>query len=154
MKHQIASAFCHRPRPAIVTNVAVNSTLRDDARHFEGMDWTQATAKDWVEYSDAYYGLSREAFAYFLPSLLIASLEANDMPLIAADALVSALDTSADPNLWSDWFRNRFLCLAPAELRTIRDWSEAYLAFAEKGPGTEYARVQDTIEMLILMAEG
>ncbi len=90
MQQQITSAFEHRQRPAVVTSVAVASTLRDDARHFEGMDWTQVTADDWAGYSDAFFGFSREAFLYFLPSLLLLSVERSNLPLNAADALVSS----------------------------------------------------------------
>ena len=124
MKLKIASAFGHRHRPTIVTSVAQNSTLGEDSRHFKGKDWTQVTALDWAEHSDAFFGFAPAAFAYFLPSLLITSLDTHNMPLIAADALVATLDTSADPDLWDDWFRDRFLRLTSAELRAIEDWSE------------------------------
>jgi hypothetical protein len=153
MKQQITSAFRHRQRPTTVTNVAVSSTLRDDACHFEGMSWTQVTARDWAEYSDAFTGFSPEAFVYFLPSLLILSLEASNLPLVAADFLVSSLDTSGDPDIWPGWFAERFEMLTSAEIRTLKDWSVAYLANAVKGEGSEFARVQDTLTMLELRRE-
>jgi hypothetical protein len=153
MKHQIASAFEHRQRPAEVTSVGVNSTLRDDARHFEGMDWTKVTVDDWAKYSDAFYGFTPQAFAYYLPSLLVASLEKNAMPLIAADALIFVLDTSADPDLWNVWFSDRFRCLTSAELRTIRDWSAVRFTLVDNDLEAEYSRVRDTIEMLLLLTE-
>src|SRR6185369_10690078 len=131
----------------------VNSTLRDDARHFEGLDWTGVTASDWKEHSDAFAGFSPEAFVYFLPSLLVLSLDRSNWPLVAADSLVSALDTSGDPELWPDWLRERFGLLTATELEAVRDWSTLYLADADKGEGSEFARVQDTVAMLALNAE-
>lgn len=146
----MASAFEHRQRPAAVTAVAAASTLRDDARHFEGMDWTQVTADDWRGYSDAFFGFSPEAFLYFLPSLLLLSLEQSNLPLNAADALVSSLDTSGDPDLWDDWFNARFRRLTASELAALRECSRVYLGGAEKAEGSEFARVQDTLAMLHL----
>ena len=82
MQQQILAAFGHRKRPAIVTNVTVCSTLRDDALHFEGKDWRDVTADDWHRYSDAFSGLSPEAFVYFLPSILTLSLDRANSPWV------------------------------------------------------------------------
>jgi len=153
MKQQIASAFGLRQPPAKVTDITVNSTLRDDAHHFAGLDWTRVTANDWRDYSDAFTGFSPEAFVYFLPSLLVLSLDRSNGPLVAADSLVSTLDTSGDPELWPDWLRERFGLLTTAELEAVRAWSTLYLADAEKGEGSEFARVQNTVAMLALNAE-
>ncbi len=152
MTDEIASAFQNRERPANVTDVIVNSTLRDDALHFEGMDWSTITASDWKEYSDAYSGLNPQAFIYFLPSLLIASLEPESQPVVAADALVYSLDTSGDPDLWTEWFNERFMQLIPAELRVVKNWATSYLADAENGYGSEFERVQQTLDLLIELA--
>jgi len=150
MDQQIASAFRHRQRPPMVTNIVVDSTLRDDAHHFEGMDWTQVRADDWIEYSDAFAGFSPEAFLYYLPSLLILSLEKSNLPLIAADSLVHSLDTSGDPEIWPKWFAERFEGLTSTEVRALRDWSSLYLTPGEPDEGSEFARVQDTLTMLEL----
>ena len=128
--------------------ITVNSTLREDARHFEGLEWTQVTAEDWRRYGDAFFGLSPEAFIYFLPSLLLVSLEQANLPLEAADALVSSLDTSADPDIWPGWFVERFSMLALPELKALKDWAAVYLDWAETGEGSETARVRDTLAML------
>ncbi len=153
MKQEIAAAFGHRRRPPIVTTVAVSSTLRDDARYFEGMDWREVTADDWRMYSDAFFGFSAEGFLYFLPSLLMVSLETSSPGLVAADLLVSSLDTSGDPDLWTDWFSDRFRRLTLPELRALKDWSGIYLRHDEKGEGSEFARVEDTLAMLALCLE-
>lgn len=150
MQQQILAAFGHREPPATVTNVEGRSTLRDDALHFEGKDWRDVTASDWLESSDAFFGLSPEAFAYFLPSVLSLSLERANFPMVVADALTTSLDTSADPEIWPEWFRQRFGLLTASELKTLKDWATCYLANAEKGEGSEFARVQDTLSMLEL----
>ena len=153
MQQQITSAFGHRRRPAIVTNIEVCSSLRDDARHFEGMDWSQVTADDWKRYGDAFFGLSPEAFAYFLPSVLALSFDESNLPLVVADALITSLDTSGDPELWDDWFSERFRQLTSPELKVLQDWSTLYLAGREKGEGSEFVRVRETLAMLQLVLE-
>jgi hypothetical protein len=150
LQQQIASAFSHRQRPTDVTNVLVCSSLRDDALHFAGKDWESVSAQDWRRCSDAFFGFSPDAFVYFLPSILSLSLERSNRPLIAADALVTALDTSADPSIWPEWFAQRFVLLTANELAVLKDWSVHYLAGADNGEGSEFSRVQDTLAMLEL----
>ena len=150
MRHQIASAFSHRQRPTDVTNVVVCSSLRDDALHFAGKDWKSVSALDWLKYSDAFFGFSPDAFVYFLPSILSLSLENSNRSLVAADALVTALDTSADPSIWPEWFAQRFVLLTAVEIAVLRDWATHYLSGADEGEGSEFSRVQDTLAMLEL----
>ncbi len=154
MQQQITSAFSRRQCPATVTTVAVCSSLRDDALHFAGKDWTSITARDWSEYGDAFFGLTPDAFVYFLPSILTLSLDRSHGPPAAADALIMALDTSADPDIWPEWFAQRFGLLTASELAALKDWSVHYLAGAAKGEGSEFARVQNTLAMLELSQEG
>lgn len=150
MRDKIASAFEHRQRPTDITNVTVCSSLRDDALHFQGKDWEEVGQQDWLSYSDAFFGFSPEAFAYFLPSILSLSLERAEGSLPAADALITALDTSADPDLWGEWFVQRFGALTADELEVLQDWSTLHLSDASRGEGTEFDRVRDTLGMLQL----
>ena len=117
---------------------------------FEGKDWRDVTAEDWLENSDAFFGLSPEAFAYFLPSILSLSLDHANFPMGSADTLIGSLDTSADPEIWPEWFCQRFGLLSASEIRALKDWAALYLANAEKGEGSEFERVQDTLSMLEL----
>lgn len=150
MEQRIALAFSHRNPPASLTEVVVGSTLRDAALHFVGRDWTGITSEEWVDYSDAYYGFAPHAFAYFLPSILTLSLKHPTGSLLVSEALVMCLDTSADPDIWPEWFSDRFRLLTLTELGVMKDWAAFYLARAEKGVGSEFARVLDTLTMLEL----
>jgi len=154
MHQKIASAFGHRPRPIVVTNVDVCSSLRDDALHFEGKNWESVSANDWMRYGDAFFGFSPEAFVYYLPSILGLSLERSKELFAAADALITALDTSADPDIWPEWFSQRFGLLTADELEVLMDWSAHYLSEHSTGEGSESARVTDTLAMLELQLEG
>jgi len=68
----------------------------------------------------------------------------------SADTLIGSLDTSADPEIWPEWFCQRFGLLSASEIRALKDWAALYLANAEKGEGSEFERVQDTLSMLEL----
>ena len=149
MQHEIATAFAHRQCPETVTLTAIDDTLRADALFFANRDWRDITAEAWTEYSDAFYGLSPEAFLYFLPSILSISLDPSNV-LLVADALVTALDTSANPDIWSDWFSDRFKALTAGEIEVLKVWAAAFLNTVEKGEGSEYRRVHDTLTMLEL----
>lgn len=151
MRQQIAFAFAHRERPESVTTVEVRSSLRDDALQFEGLDWTDVTAENWARYGDAFFGFSPQAFTYFLPSVLSLSL---DQTLGAADALINALDTSGNPDIWDDWFSDRFRSLTLPELSVLQEWAAVYLAGRETGEGSTSARVQETLAMLRLALDG
>lgn len=151
MQQQVLAAFGHRKRPKTVTNVTVCSSLRDDAMWFEGRDWRDVTADDWLQNGDAYFGLSPEAFVYFLPSILCLSLDELKFPMGLADALVMSLDTSAEPEIWSEWFCERFGLLSVSEIQVLKDWTVLKLANTQKGEGSEFARIQDTLSMLELI---
>jgi len=153
MRQQIEIAFARRKRPSTVTTILVNSSLRDDARHFEGMDWTHVSAEDWHRWSDAFFGFSPAAFVYFLPSLLIVSLESSERWLGPADSLVSSLDTSADPDIWAVWFSERFPMLTLPELEVLSGWLTIYLNGETADAGSKLVRAQDTIMMLRMLAK-
>jgi hypothetical protein len=153
MRTQITSAFAQRQRPKTVTTITVNSELRDDALHFDGMDWSQVVAEDWRHWSDAISGFTPDAFLYFLPSLLIVSLDKSNLPLVAADVLISLLATSADPEIWHEHFSKRFQKLSLLELKALKDWTYIYLEGEPTTEGSDFARVQETIVLLELMLE-
>jgi hypothetical protein len=67
--------------------------------------------------------------------------------------LVTALDTSADPSRWDEWFAKRFARLNADEIAVLKEWSTHYLAGADRWEGSAFARVQDTLTMLELNLE-
>lgn len=147
MQPDIASAFGPRELPSTVTEVTSNSTLRDDALNFRGVPWIKVTAEDWANHSDAFYGLSPQAFLYYLPSILAGANKRSNV----ADMLVAVLDTSADPAVWPTWFAERFPLLTGAELQVLKSWAMDCVADVARFDATEAARVQDTLAMLELI---
>lgn len=119
---QIRLCFKHRDKPMIIVGSTFGDSLEIDARYFENLNWEQVTTADWQGYSDAFCGMTAEAFCYFLPSILSLSLNGlSDAPMVA-DYLADLLDTSGDPDLWDGFFLERFQLLVPDELIVLENW--------------------------------
>jgi hypothetical protein len=94
----------------------------EDTLWFTGRDWHQITWQDWQAHSSAFYFFVPDAFAYYLPSLLLLSSQNPGDTLMAADSLISELDRSPDPQWWTDGLVRRFLGLNSAELSVLKEW--------------------------------
>src|ERR1700743_553040 len=67
----------------------------EDALWFTGRDWHDITRMDWEEHFSGMTYLWGDVFAYYLPSLLILSVQCPEEALMAADELISHLDRSS-----------------------------------------------------------
>lgn len=127
-----------------------------DALWFSGRERHELTLQHWREHSSAIYFFDPEAFAYYLPSVLLLSAQNLDEWLEAADSLINALDCSPDPQWWTEGLVRRFQELNPAELDVLKEWllhiceSDTYKRWgiAASGPGDTFGRAFDTVELL------
>jgi hypothetical protein len=128
----------------------------EDALWFTGRDWHEITWRNWQEHSSAIYFFVSEAFAYYLPSVLLLSCQNPRDALMAADSLINELDQSPDPEWWTDGLVRRFLGLSPAELNVLKEWLLQVceyvpykgLGFAASGQGDTFGRAFDTLDLL------
>src|ERR1700722_19734499 len=98
LKDKIEKAFAHRKMPAhavepeIVKRYVGDSDV-EDALSFRGKDWREISVAHWNKHWCALFFLSREALAYYLPSLLlIPLLRPLDHMDMAIDSLIHELD--------------------------------------------------------------
>jgi hypothetical protein len=159
LSEKIERVFSHRPKPAQVRLADEVIQLDDDvedALWFSGRDWHELTSQNWQEHSDAIFFFDPEAFAYYLPSILLLSVQNPNEPLNAADSLIGDLDRTPDPEEWSEAFVSRFLELNLAELDTLKEWLLQVCEYvpyrgsgiAASGPGDRVGRADDTVELL------
>jgi hypothetical protein len=128
----------------------------EDALWFSGRDWHELTWQNWQEHSDAVFFFDPEAFAYYLPSILLLSAQNTNDSLNAADSLIGELDRSPDPEGWTEGLVRRFLGLNPAELDVLKEWLLQVCEFvsyrgwgiAASGPGDTLGRAFDTVDLL------
>src|SRR6266496_6575607 len=104
---KIERAFAGRQMPLNVVEAASlvhpDSDV-EDALWFTGRDWHELKWQDWQEHSSAIYFFAANAFAYYLPSVLVLSSQNPGEQLMAAHALIGELDRSPDPEGWTDGF--------------------------------------------------
>jgi len=159
LSEQIERVFSSRTKPVQVRLADEVIQLDDDvedALWFSGRDWHELTWQDWQEHSCAIYFFDPEAFAYYLPSLLLLSAQNPKDSLNAADSLISELDRSPDPKGWTEGFVSRFLELNRAELDVLKEWllqvceyvPYKQVGLAASGPGDTLGRAFDTINLL------
>jgi hypothetical protein len=156
---KIERAFASRAKPAQVRLgdevVQLDSDL-DEALWFSGRDRHRLTWQNWQEHSCAIFFFDPEAFAYYLPSVLLLAVQNPNESLTAADSLINQLDRSPDLEGWTEGFTSRFLELNPAELNVLKEWllqiceyaPYKRLGIAASGPGDTFGRAYDTVDLL------
>ena len=159
LAEKIEQAFASRPKPAqvrIADGVLQLDFEVEEALWFSGRDWRELTRQNWQEHSSAIYFFDPEAFAYYLPSVLLLSAQNPSEWLEAADTLINELDQSPDAKWWTEGLQLRFLGLSPAELDVLKEWLLQvceYLPYrrggiAASGPGDTFGRAFDTLDLL------
>jgi hypothetical protein len=159
LAEKIERAFSSRSKPAQVRLADEIFQLDSDVEEalwFSGRDWHELTWQDWQEHSDAFFFFDPEAFAYYLPSILLLSAQNPNESLNAADSLIGELDRTPDPEEWSEAFLSRFLELNLAELDTLKEWLLQVCEYdpykrwgvAASGPGDSFGRAFDTLDLL------
>jgi len=94
----------------------------EDALWFAQRDRHYLTGDDWIHHGDAVFRFTHEAFAYFLPSLLIISIEAPDKWFKAADAMVNLLENGSALENWGYSQKSGFIGFSCEELAVIMEW--------------------------------
>lgn len=158
LQERIEKAFAGRAMPAEVVDPSVFQFDSDvqEALWFTGRDWRELRWKDWNEHSAALLFFSREAFAYYLPSLLLLSAQNSTDWSYAVDSLIGELDRSPSVEGWNEHFTRRFLGLRHEELDALKEWllclcgSPLYrgYGYAACGPGERFARAFETVDLI------
>jgi len=147
---KISEAFSSRTRPeAVIESHAPGTDEYSDAQAFAGREWRELSEDDWREHSAAIFGLSPEAFRYYLPSILHLSVSSNHVDMLGIDALIGMLDRSNTPSSWDQFFRERWTGFTPAEYQVLQEW----LIWLSSEPGMKFAsqrlgRASDTVSIL------
>jgi hypothetical protein len=122
---KIEQAFAHRSIPAEA--VAMEGRLQidsdvEDGLWFQGKDWREISKEDWERRYCGLSYLSAEAFAYYLPSVLILTVrDPRNSPDLAADSFVWQLDSSPGIENLSP-FCYRYLEFTDEEFEAVKEW--------------------------------
>ncbi|QEO96235.1 hypothetical protein XOCgx_1242 [Xanthomonas oryzae pv. oryzicola] len=119
----IRKAFAERPKPSTIVSIDSTSTHEyTEAEKFEEVLWEEIDSDLMDKASDAIYGLSAEAFAYFLPGFLSTGLRHDRVDYLIYDSLISMLDRGMGEIGWDDFFSQRWLLLNQQELLAFSEW--------------------------------
>jgi hypothetical protein len=161
---RIERAFAHREVPDAVVYMTgcfqIDSDV-EEALWFTGRDWHSITWDDWQKHPVAITFFSKEALGYYLPSVLLLSLQRPQEALNPAESLIWELDRSPSTEGWTDHFANRFLGLTSTELDVLKEWLLQICEYplykkwglAASGPGDTFGRAFDTVDLLQNEAE-
>lgn len=156
---KIEKAFVRRSMPAEVVEpqeyIQFDSDV-EDALWFAGKDWHDLTWKDWKEHCCAVHFFSRDAFAYYLPSVIYLSLQNPKDCMLAADTVICDLDISPYVESWTNGVVHRYLGLYPEEYDLLKEWllficelpQYQGVGISASGPGELLGRAFDTVDLL------
>lgn len=159
LTEKIHQAFAHRQKPAEVVDMTDRAQIDSDVEEtlwFAERDWQDITWKDWEEHSVATSFFSKDAFAYYLPSVLLVSLKDPNSVLMAAESVIWDLDRTPSTEGWDDLFIEHFLGLRFDEYEVMKEWLLQlceYPAYkrcgnAGSGLGDSFGRAYDTLALL------
>lgn len=159
LAEKIAATFAARQMPLDLVQAAYRvhpDSDVEDALWFYGRDWHKLTWQDWQQHSSAIHFFVPDAFAYYLPSVLLLSSQNPGEGLMAADSVINELDQSPVVDRRTEDLASRCLGLSPAELDVLKEWLLQIceyvpykgLGFAGSGPGDKFGRAFDTVDIL------
>jgi hypothetical protein len=122
---RVERAFASRKLPVdLIGRVApgLYSSDENDALWFAQRNWHDLSKQDWINHADAIFRFTHEAFAYYLQSLLIISVENPDQWLKAADAVVNLLENGRALDNWGYSQRSGFIGFSCEEFAVIKEW--------------------------------
>lgn len=157
----IERAFAGREMPAKVTNSDCSDQPDSDVADilwFSGRNWREITWNDWNKHDVALCFFTQDALAYWLPSVLLLSLQRPGEYLSSAGYLIKtfgARSWAPSPDHWTDYFRARFVGLRREEYEAIKGWLlfmsglETYRRQINRrpGPGDIFERAIDTVTL-------
>lgn len=147
----IQQAFQWRVSPVLLSD-SKELTKQElaDLSYISKFSWNEITGDQWEKYFDVTNLLSPEAFCYFLPGLMKASLEENQPNLISVVNIITMLDRSPKPDWWDDFFVARWPLFTLSEYKVIQDWI-FWLASSENSSHSDDSleRALETLDLLI-----
>lgn len=157
----IEKAFAGREMPETLTDSDCTAPIDPDVEDtlwFSGRNWREIAWNDWKKRSIALCFFTREALAYWLPSVLLISLKRPNEYLSAAGDLIKtfgSLDWTPSPDHWNDYFRARFVGLRKEEYEAIKNWLQFMKSLEiyrkhiniKPGPGDIFERAIETVSL-------
>lgn len=120
---KIKTAFATRRRP---NNAAASSELTEDEmaalNEITALDWRETDAARWEKLAEVVSWLSPDGFCYYLPGILVSTLEERCPNLIAACSVLFMLDRTPAIEMWDEFFLERWSLLTVAELESVAEW--------------------------------
>lgn len=127
-----------------------------DTLWFSGKSWRELTWDDWKKRNVALSFFNRDALAYWLPSVLLLSLQRPDEYMPAAGYLIKTFGSicwAPSPIHWKGHFRERFVGLRVEEYEAIKEWlvsiskHKTYGVSRLRGPGDIFERAFETVSL-------
>jgi hypothetical protein len=149
LREKIEKAFVERQKPTrLVESRAPVTSEQQDALWFDNRDWREITWQDWEIHRDAFYAFTPEAFAYYLPSVLVLSSQFPDQWFWPVDALLQVLDRSPVVEYWDDFLTTRLLGLRTPEYEVLTEWLLSLSELGTAASEDSLGRAFDTIDLL------
>lgn len=146
----IQGAFSWRQKPLdLIGSSQLSADEYNEVMAFTDKDWLDVDCAMLEKNRDAIFWFSPEAFCYFLPAIMTASIRENKPWLLVVDALIGMLDMSPDPSGWDEFFLARWGTLNGKECEAVQEWL-FWLASSEESFAFDNTldRALGTVELL------
>jgi hypothetical protein len=120
---KIDESFGWRPRISRLGPVdAPDDEISADVALFLDLNWEAVTLEKLNSSPDVIFGLSPNAFKYFLPGFIRALVLSGGVDSIVCHSLIGMLNRGSDSAIWEDFFLRRWAGLTKSEYSALQDW--------------------------------
>jgi hypothetical protein len=147
---KIDLAFINRKKPAMVVLPESPATdVYSDAFFFQEKNSEEIDCDFLEKHCDAIFGMSPEAFLYFLPGIFKAIVKEERPEIRVCASLIDMLDRSNLPSSWDNFFVKRWAALTPEECDASQEWILWMTNFENLFVfGNELSRAYDTLSVI------
>lgn len=146
----IDAAFKERGLPKeLYTSRGLSDCELKELENFSIYDWRDMNGEQLENNYEALYWLSPQAFCFYLPGIMSASVRENEPNLICVHSIINMLDRSPDESTWDDFFISRWTILNTKECDAVIEWI-VWLTSFEDSPFSESALSRSFDTMVLL----
>jgi hypothetical protein len=150
----VRKAFEWRKAPTSVVHALSElpfiSTDERDALWFQSRDWRDLTWDQWNEYFRGLFFFTNEALAYYMPSIILVSMEPRNDKMLAADSLLMRLQNGIICAVGDFKLRADMMQLTREECDVLARWLQHLCSLPIYETGVDRARIDEVLASLVI----
>jgi cytosine/creatinine deaminase len=148
----VRRAFSWRKIPEFVMSAGptaqISSSDEEDAQRLLSRDWRDLTWDDWDEIFRGLFYITHEEVAYYMPSIMLLSMEEHNQPMLAVGSLLMMLSKGVTCEGSGNDANEDLLRLTNEECGVLAGWLQYLCSRPEYETGSSRVRIEEILASL------